>query len=342
MEAHRSRVGCDGGVKAYRPMAALRILMSDAALAQTGARLADALGGRPYLQAAPGEDADIAFVSRDVTGLSTKHQVLPPTQHFYDGLLSAPSLRWVHLHSAGADRPIFVELRRRGVVLTTSSGVNASVVVQTALGGMLALARRFPQLMAAQRAKTWASLMGSGLPRDLTGQTAVIVGWGPIGQGIGAVLRMLGLRVAVVRSGATPVDEHTPAVAFEDIRLLLPQADWLVLACPLTARTRKLLTTEALALMPPHAHLVNVARGEVVDEAALIDALRSGRLAGAYLDVFAHEPLPASSALWTLDNVIVTPHSAGHSDGNETRVASRFLENLRRWQGGGGLLHRAD
>lgn len=322
-----------------KSVAPLRILISDTALGLLGARLSAVLGNRPYRQVSPGEDADIALVSRDVTGLSTKHEVRPATQCFYDGLLGAASLRWVHLHSAGADRPVFVTLHERGVALTTSSGANADVVVQTAVGGILALARRFPQLMAAQRARTWAPLMASGLPRDLNGQTALIVGWGPIGQGIGALLRMLGLRVAVARASGTPVDAHTPTVVFENLAAMLPQADWLVLACPLTERTRALVGAEALALMPRHSHLVNVARGEVVDELALSDALQDGQLAGAYLDVFAHEPLHAESLLWGFDNVIVTPHCAGHSDGIEARVAERFLANLRRWLHGDELLY---
>ena len=135
---------------------------------------------------------------------------------------------------------------------------------------------------------------GSGLPRNLAGQTAIIIGWGPIGQGLGALLRMLGLRIAVVRSSAALIDVDIPSVAFENIGQLLPRADWLLLACPLTDRTCGLITAEAIPLMPPRAHLVNVARGEIVDEPALTEALRSGRLAGAYLDFFAHEPLPPS------------------------------------------------
>ena len=130
-------------------------------------------------------------------------------------------------------------------------------------------------------------------------------------------------------------------MAFEQIARVLPRADWLVLACPLTARTRELIDARALSLLPAGAHLVNVARGEVVDEAALVDALSSHRLAGAFLDVFAHEPLPADSPLWRMENVIVTPHSAGHSDGNGARVLAIFLDNLARWQRGDALQHRA-
>ncbi|MCR6475433.1 D-2-hydroxyacid dehydrogenase [Variovorax sp. ZS18.2.2] len=314
----------------------LRILMTPAAERQAGAGLTEALGNRAYVAVNPGDDADIAFVSRDVTGLSTKHQVLPDTQQFHDALRNAPSLRWVHAHSAGADRPVYGELRARGVEVTTSSGANSGVVVQTALAGVLMLARCFPQLLAAQREKTWAPLVGSGLPRDLAGQTAVIVGWGPIGQGLGALLSALGLRVVAVRSTASAEN----SVRFEDLHTVLPRADWLLLACPLTERTRGLVDAAALALLPPGARLVNVSRGEVVDEPALIAALRSGALSGAYLDVFAHEPLPSDSPLWDMPNVIVTPHTAGHSDGNEARVAALFLDNLKRWNEGQPLLNR--
>ncbi|MDP9996351.1 phosphoglycerate dehydrogenase-like enzyme [Variovorax boronicumulans] len=313
----------------------LRVLITPSAAQQAGTGLADALGGRAHVVVNPGDDADVAFVSRDVTGLSTKHQVLPHTQQFHDALRSAPALRWVHAHSSGADRPVYGELRTRGVEVTTSSGANAGVVVQTALAGVLMLARCFPQLLAAQREKTWVPLVGSGLPRDLAGQTAVIGGWGPIGQGLGALLSALGLRVIPVRS-STSAD----SVCFEDIHTVLPRADWLLLACPLTDRTRGLIDAAALALLPHGARLVNVSRGEVVDEPALIAALRSGAVSGAYLDVFAHEPLPADSPLWDMPNVIVTPHTAGHSDGNEARVAALFLDNLKRWNEGRPLLNR--
>ena len=330
---------------------ALRILLSDTALQSQGAAIDAAMAATgaswqpvtvPQADDPRAVDADVAFVSRDVTGLSTKHEILPATQRFYTAMLEAPSLRWTHTHSAGADRAIFGQLRQRGVAVTTSSGANAGVVAQTALAGLLALARHLPQLIDAQRQARWAPLIGTGLPRDLQGQHATIVGWGPIGQQIGAVLRVLGLSVTVVRQRAAPMEPGFDAVTFDRFDTVLPRTDWLILACPLTERTRGLVDRAALQRLPAGARLVNVARGEVVDEAALIDALRAGQLGGAYLDVVAHEPLAAASPIWSLPNVIATPHSAGFSDGNAARVVDIFLDNLRRWSAGDTLRNRVD
>ncbi len=317
----------------------LRILMSASTRDRIGDAISHALDGRPFeaviaAQAHGNEpaDVDVAFISRDVTGLSTKHRVLEPLEAFYVTLRRSPKLAWVHVHSAGADRPIFGELKARGVRVTTSSGANAQVVAQTALAAILSLAREFPRLFDAQRARTWTPLIGGLLPRDLAGQTAVIVGWGPIGQTLAGYLRVLGLNVIAVRSAATPPAEGVETYAFEDLARIAGRADWLVLACPLSDRTRGLVDARVLAAMAPHARLVNVARGEIVAEADLIDALRAKTLAGAYLDVFEHEPLDAESPLWTLPNAFVTPHSAGHSDGNEARVDRIFLDYLRQWR----------
>jgi phosphoglycerate dehydrogenase-like enzyme len=196
---------------------------------------------------------------------------------------------------------------------------------------LLALARHWPRLLAAQQERRWAPLIGSGLPRDLQGQTAVIVGWGPVGREIGRLLQAIGMELVVVRRDVHAETAGIITVPASRLRDVLPAADWLVLACALTQQTRGLLGAAELALLPAHCGLVNVSRGEVVDESALIDALRAQRIAGAYLDVFAQEPLPEDSPLWDLPNVIVTPHSAGFSDANEERVAQLFLENLARW-----------
>lgn len=309
--------------------------MSGAAAGRLAGEIARRFGARPHRIVTPGDadaaQADIAFVSRDVTGLSTKHRILPDTQRMYDALLAAKQLQWIHIHSAGTDRAVYLQLRDRGVAIATSSAANAPVVAQTALLGLLALARHWPRLIAAQREHRWAPLIASGMPRDLQGATAVIVGWGPVAQELGRLLRAIGLRLVVVRRSGGAIAEGITAVPHTRMREVLPAADYLVLACPLTDETRGLVGREELALLPSHAGLVNVSRGEVIDEPALVEALQAQRIAGAYLDVFAQEPLPETSPLWALPNVIATPHSAGFSDGNEERVARMFLENLERW-----------
>jgi phosphoglycerate dehydrogenase-like enzyme len=135
------------------------------------------------------------------------------------------------------------------------------------------------------------------------------------------------------------VPDAVEHVTFEGLHLVLPRTDWLILACPLTDKTRQLVNERTLAALPRGAHLINVARGEVVDEAALVSALQTGHLGGAFLDVFAHEPLPPDSPLWAMPQVMVTPHAAGHSDGNEKRVSQMFLDNLRRYTVGQSLLN---
>lgn len=324
----------------------LRLLMSQQSMARLGASVSAVLGQLPFELIALEEavatqrtDADVAFISREVTGTSTKHEIHPALEQVYTLLRQSSHLQWVHIHSAGADRQIYLDLLARGVRVSTSSGANAQVVATVALAGILALARRFPLLWAEQQAREWIPMMGERMPRDLPGQTATIVGWGPIGQKLASLLQALGMNVVAVRQQAQAHSnaESVAMVTFEDWQQVLPKTDCLVLACPLTPKTRQLVNAEALALLPPGAHLVNVARGEVVDEPALVAALQSGRLGGAFLDVFAHEPLPLDSPLWTMPQVMVTPHAAGHADGNETRVGQMFLDNLRCWLEGAPL-----
>jgi phosphoglycerate dehydrogenase-like enzyme len=240
----------------------------------------------------------------------------------------------VHVHSAGADRPIFPELLLRGVKVTTSSGASAPIVAHSALGGLLALARRFPELFDAQRQHAWRPQL-SHAPRDLRGQTALVVGYGPIGQRLCRLLEALEMKVITVRRKRTSED----SISFDQLDDYLPRADWLILACPLTNVTERLIDARRLALLPDGAHLLNVARGEVVVEADLIAALQRQKLAGAYLDVFEREPLNGVSPLWDLPNVIVSPHSAGHSSGNYDAVARIWLDNLARWNSGEALLN---
>lgn len=316
----------------------IRLLMSPLVRERLGHDLDEAMQGRPFEVVSPTQAPDeaptnihIGYWSRDVTGLSTKHDIHPPLEGFYNSLRQSPDLSWVHVHSAGADRPFFAELAQRNIRATTSPGVNAAVVAQTALAGLLMLARHFPLLLEQQRQRRWLSLVATGMPTDLSKQTALIAGWGPIGQAVAASLRLFGMKVIVARSSNTPVDDDTETLAYEDIHQYTHRIDWLILACPLTDRTRDWINTDVLAALRPTTRLINVARGEIVNQDALIEALQTEKLAGAYLDVFQHEPLPPESPLWTIKNVIVTPHSAGHSDGNENRVDRIFLEHLREW-----------
>ena len=319
-----------------KPKLPIRILVSPKSLAelrpllQSETNLAVELMNSQEQQ--PGAQFDAALISRDVTATSTKQKTDPATQIFYDLLLGASDLKWVQIHSAGADRQIYLDLMKRGIMITGSSGVNAQVVMQNTIAAILMLARHFPKLLKAQSQKRWDSLINHPLPADLAGQTAVIIGRGPIGGAIARTLEVFGVNTISVGFNASLKDRSkTNAGAYHitDLNQVLPKAQWLVLACPLSSKTRNLINAQSLALLPDGAHFINVARGEIVCESDLIDALNNQKLAGAYLDVFASEPLDSSSPLWEMDNVIVTPHSAGHTLGNEGRVLGLFVENLR-------------
>lgn len=315
----------------------LRLLMSDVAWQDVASEVARVMGEIPYCRItvddvlSGSQSADVAFISREVTGMSTKFDILPQTQRFYDALLRSEDLKWLHVHSAGADRSVYMELMNRGVVLTTSSGANARAVAHSALAGILSLSRAFPALMRQQQRHQWRALVNENGLADLNGQTAVIVGWGPIGQVIGKVLHALELEVVVVRRNQTPLSEGYPVVPVAQLETVLPDADWLILACPLTPQTHNLINHQMLSALKEGACVVNISRGEVIDEPALIQALKSGRVCGAYLDVFAQEPLPTDSELWDMPNVIATPHSAGHSSGMFARMAQMFVNNLGRY-----------
>lgn len=314
----------------------LRILLSARAMEFCGERVRQVLGDQPAAllvseTAGPAPEAHIGFVTRDVIGSSARNENAPSTQRFFDQLLASPNLKWLQVNAAGADRVDYVPLRSRGVMMTSAAGANGAVVAQTALAGFLAISRRLPQLIEAQGQKEWKPLVVTGLPRDLQGQCAVVVGWGSIGRKLGEWLRMLGLEVIVARHTDSPAGEGLETVTFRSLPEVLPRADWVFAACQLSEETRGLFDARTFAAMRKGAHFVNVSRGEVVVEPDLVDALQSGHLGGAFLDVFAHEPLPPESPLWSMPNVIVTPHSAGQSDGIYERVVGIFLENLAHW-----------
>lgn len=295
------------------------------------------LPGDPEARLAESEcgHIDAAFFSSDV---------FPDySRQFFSTARKAPNLRWLHVFNAGVDHPIYAEMLARGVRLTTSAGAAAEPIAQSAIAALLMLGRNFPHWLRAQPAHAWEPLQGPAVPEDLAGQTALVVGLGHIGLAFARIARAIGLRVIGVRRHARaaggPVDELHPA---DQLDRLLPRANWLVLACPLTPETRGLIDAQRIARLPRGARVINVARGEILDEAALVAALRSGHLGGAYLDVFAHEPLPADSPLWDLPNVLITPHNSAAAAGNDARIYALFTENLQRWVRGVALLNEVE
>lgn len=277
----------------------------------------------------------------EVTMQSRDIRFSPNFKGFGDTLIAAMNLQWAHFHSTAIEQHAFVPpLLARGVKLTTSAGSNGEPVAQTAIAGLLMLARRFPRWLDAQRRHAWEPLRGDLLPPDLRGQTVMVVGLGNIGMPIARFCRALGMHVIGIRRTPKAVDDPLDEVhPLAQVAELLPRCQWLVLACPYTPETHHLVNASTLAKLPPGAALINVARGRVVDEPALIEALGSGQLGCAYLDVFEKEPLPAESPLWNLSNVILTPHNASVSSGNERRSAELFLLNLEKWVRGEALLN---
>ena len=273
---------------------------------------------------------DLAFFSEDVFPTHSRQ--------FFSTVRKAPALKWLHVFNAGVDHPIYTEMLQRGVRLTTSAGSTAVPIAQTAVTGLLMLARNFPRWLKGQAERRWDPARVPDFPRDLVGQTALVFGLGSIGTEIARLLQVLGLKVIGVRRSPQhpddPVDEMHPP---QQLPALLPRADWLIISSPLTAETRGLIDAGMLARLPRGAHVINIARGEIIDQTALIAALRERRLGGVYLDVFDKEPLATDSPLWDLPNVLVSPHNSAAAQGNNERVYQMFVANLERWQQGKAL-----
>jgi len=287
-------------------------------------------------------EAEIAFMTREVTGSSSKGNATPELRNFAACLRKSPKLQWLQIHPAGAELPIYRELRNRGAKVTTASGATAITVAHSALGGLIAVNRRFPLLADAQRRHAWEPRLGDYAPRDFKGQTAVVVGLGPIGQNIASLLGVLGMRVIGVRRHAAPVAACDRTITYGDVHSVLPETDVMVLCCPASPLTTGIANAAAFEAMPKGSLLVNVSRGVVAVEPDVIEALRTGQLAGAYLDVFEREPLDTISPLWDLPNVIVSPHTASHSLGQNEAIFDIFLDNLERWRHGRELRNDVD
>jgi glyoxylate/hydroxypyruvate reductase A len=248
----------------------------------------------------------------------------------------AAHLRWLQAMGAGVDWALVPGLPA-GVTLTRAPGVFGPWMREYVLGWCLAVTQRIELYRSAQRERRWRA---ETIPERLGGKTMVVVGLGDIGRAIAAAARGLGMRVVGVSRSGRRVREADRVYRLPRLATALAQGDFVVLVLPLTDQTCGLVGKAALAAMRPTAWLLNVGRGAVVDEPALVTALRERRIAGAVLDVFAQEPLPPDHELWSLDNVVVTPHIAGPSTAHE--IAPVFNDNLARWLAGRPLRHVVD
>jgi phosphoglycerate dehydrogenase-like enzyme len=258
---------------------------------------------------------EVAFFSNDL------YPAAAPS--FLRVCLDAPSLKWLHVFNAGVDHPVFGMFLDRGVRLTTSSGASGVAIAHHVVLSLLALVRDLPGFLRDQAAHRWAQRRVG----DVEGRVVAVLGMGPIGSEAARLAGELGMRPIGVRRSVTG-EEPCETWTFDRLDELLDIADDLVLALPLTEETRGVIGAAEIARLRPGSHIVNVGRGELIDEPALIDALRDGRIAGAALDVFATEPLPVDSPLWDMPNVIVTPHSSGATESTERKSGEAFVSNL--------------
>jgi phosphoglycerate dehydrogenase-like enzyme len=250
-------------------------------------------------------------------------------------LQAAPGVRWVHTSTAGFDWAMVPEIPERGITLTRSAASYAIPIGEFTVALIAALAKRLPELAAAQRERRWATLE----PLELADLTVGVVGAGGIGREVAWRCRALGMRVIGTKREPTPQEHFDAVLPSHALHDLLSRSDVVVIACPLTPETRGLIDARAFAAMRPGSYLINVARGPIVVEGALLDALRSGSIAGAAMDAFDEEPLPASSPLWDAPNFVVTPHTSFKSPRNLDRILAEFEDNLRRFRAGEPLVN---
>jgi D-2-hydroxyacid dehydrogenase (NADP+) len=261
-------------------------------------------------------------------------------------LAQAPRLKWIHAVSAGVAQFMYRELRERGVVVTNATTVHCVPIAQHILGMLVALARRFADCWRYQHQVRWAQSeiwAAPVKPRELRGQTLLFIGFGAIGRETARLVRPLGMRLwAVTHSGRGDLNLAERVLSASELGQALPEADFVVVAAPDTPQTRNILGAPEFALMKRSAYLINVARGTLIDEPALIEALERNVIAGAALDVTVTEPLPAESPLWKLDNILLTPHLSGATENTWEREEELMAENLSRWFAGKELLNVVD
>jgi phosphoglycerate dehydrogenase-like enzyme len=258
----------------------------------------------------------------------------------------AKKLRWVHSTAAGVAQLTYPELRESGVLVTNPSGVFSTPMAEHIMGMMLALARNFPDCVRHQDRGSWGQQQITDQPQrlaELNGNTLLIVGYGSIGHELARRAKVFDMRVwGVTRSGKGDRTLAERVVPVTQLHEVLPHADYLVIAAPQTSQTNKLIGAEELALLKRGARVINVARGSLLDEAALIRGLEEGWLAGAALDVTETEPLPPESPLWKAPRMFITPHTSAMSDRMWTRQTELLMDLLERWFDGREMFNVVD
>lgn len=257
-------------------------------------------------------------------------------------LAIATDLIWHHVPWAGVESAITPDLVERGIVLTNNRGMSAPNMAEHVLAMMLAFARAIPKFVRFQQEKTWTRWDEDMHRFELTDQTVLLLGTGAIGQETAKRLRGFGCTIIGARRRGGTVDGFDRIVTFDEVPQVLPNVDHVVSTLPMTPYTDKIVSRKMIAAMKPGAYFFNVGRGGTVDQDALIEALQSGHLAGAGLDVTTPEPLPEDSQLWDMDNVLITSHTSGGSPKTRERVATTIVENLRRYQAGEPLINEVD
>jgi phosphoglycerate dehydrogenase-like enzyme len=314
---------------------------------------------RRFRQAAPGADLQAVPYDIDGTCLGDPRGAEALFQYFpYDRFpgrgfsaaelrrvwAAAPQLRWVQSNASGVDSLLFPELIASDVLLTSGASVNSGPVAESVLALLLAIAKRIPQHADHQRRREWKRYT----KLVLRGATVVVIGYGHIGEEVGRLCKAFGMRVVAVRRDPTRDSPHADAVfgaddlASERRSAIFRDADFVILTLAATRGHAPVIGEAELAAMPTKAWLANVARGSMVEESALIRALQEGRIAGAALDVFQHEPLSTESPLWGFPNVLITPHNSASSPLQDRHTLELFAENFRRWISGEPLLNQVD
>jgi len=257
-------------------------------------------------------------------------------------LKDAKKLKWIHSTAAGVAQLMYPELRESGIVVTNPSGIFSVPMAEHTMGLLVALARNFPDSVRHQDNSCWGQQDLWDQPQRLTelnGQLLLIVGYGSIGREIARRARAFDVRVwGVTRSGKGDLTHVEKIVAATQLDNVLPEADYVVVAAPETPETAQLMNAARIARMKRGAHLINVGRGSLLDEAALVRALESGALGGAAVDVTGTEPLPPESPLWKAPNLFITPHTSAISDRLWIRQAEILVQLLERWFDGRELL----